>query len=149
MHSIYDKETTSELISRVEKLNPIAQHLWGSMTVSQMLAHVQRSMEVPLGRYSAPPSFMSRVFGPLIKVVALNKKPFRKNLPTAPSYVIKEDRNFEAERNNVIETLRIFSNEGPAAIKNPNHPLFGKMNAEDWSKLLIKHFDHHLRQFGV
>ena len=29
------------------------------------------------------------------------------------------------------------------------HPFFGKMKLDEWGGLNYKHFDHHLRQFGV
>ena len=29
------------------------------------------------------------------------------------------------------------------------HPFFGRMTGEEWDRLLWKHLDHHLRQFGV
>ena len=31
----------------------------------------------------------------------------------------------------------------------PEHPLFGKLSGKDWAALSYKHFNHHLRQFGV
>lgn len=29
------------------------------------------------------------------------------------------------------------------------HPAFGPLSAEEWGVMAWKHFDHHLRQFGV
>ena len=29
------------------------------------------------------------------------------------------------------------------------HPFFGAMTSEEWSVLMYKHLDHHLRQFGA
>ena len=31
----------------------------------------------------------------------------------------------------------------------PDHVLFGPMSRRDWGVFCHKHFDHHLRQFGV
>ncbi len=31
----------------------------------------------------------------------------------------------------------------------PDHALFGRMSGADWGVFVHKHFDHHLRQFGV
>jgi Protein of unknown function (DUF1569) len=31
----------------------------------------------------------------------------------------------------------------------PPHPVFGAMTARDWNRVLYRHTDHHLRQFGV
>jgi hypothetical protein len=29
------------------------------------------------------------------------------------------------------------------------HPLFGALSRNDWARLIWKHIDHHMRQFGV
>ena len=31
----------------------------------------------------------------------------------------------------------------------PEHAAFGSMSGRDWSRLMAKHFDHHLRQFSA
>lgn len=28
------------------------------------------------------------------------------------------------------------------------HPFFGNLNKDEWSRLIYKHLDHHLKQFG-
>ncbi|WP_424351099.1 DUF1569 domain-containing protein [Lutimonas sp.] len=28
------------------------------------------------------------------------------------------------------------------------HPFFGELNREEWARLVYKHLDHHLKQFG-
>ena len=28
------------------------------------------------------------------------------------------------------------------------HPFFGKLNRQEWARLIYKHLDHHLNQFG-
>jgi len=39
--------------------------------------------------------------------------------------------------------------EKPVPITVMNHPFWGKMTYKDWNKLMWKHIDHHLKQFGV
>ena len=46
MKNIFEKDTTEEVISRIEKLSPESQRLWGRMSVSQMLAHCNVTYEM-------------------------------------------------------------------------------------------------------
>ena len=32
---------------------------------------------------------------------------------------------------------------------NGRYPAFGSLNGKEWGRIAWKHFDHHLRQFGV
>ena len=41
-----------------------------------------------------------------------------------------------------------FVARGPGA-RWPEHALMGPMSGRDWGVFVHKHFDHHLRQFGV
>ncbi|MHA6250257.1 hypothetical protein ACXYMU_20145 [Pontibacter sp. CAU 1760] len=45
MKSVFNPADTATLISRINKLTPETQRLWGKMTVSQMLAHCNVSYE--------------------------------------------------------------------------------------------------------
>jgi transposase InsO family protein len=42
-----------------------------------------------------------------------------------------------------------FAAGGPTVCTNNPHSFFGTMTPEQWSILMYKHLDHHLRQFGV
>ena len=37
----------------------------------------------------------------------------------------------------------------PAEREWPGHPFFGAMTKASWARVSYRHFDHHLRQFGV
>ena len=52
------------------------------------------------------------------------------------------------DRERVIKGLRDFVN-APAGSLSPTHGAFGPMSAEDWYRWLVRHTDHHLRQFGL
>ena len=39
MKDFFNQQTTSELIERINKLNPESQQKWGKMSVDKMLAH--------------------------------------------------------------------------------------------------------------
>ena len=73
---------------------------------------------------------------------------FSKNSPTAPEFIFIEQYDFEQSKNELIEKYSRFA-KGHESIKLSNHPFWGQMTYEDWEKLMWKHLDHHLRQFGV
>ncbi|MFT2628492.1 DUF1569 domain-containing protein, partial [Escherichia coli] len=56
-------------------------------------------------------------------------------------------RDFYTELEFLRKMMDIFEERDES--KFHPHPLFGKLTKKQWSDLLSKHFDHHLRQFGV
>jgi len=135
-----------EILTRINKLNPGSKGQWGKMSVSQMLAHLQMPIGVALGNHKLPRSFLGRLVGGLIKHKLYNDQPYKHNLPTAPSFKMTTEKEFDEEKRKVIEMIEKFSEEN---IINTNHPFFGKMTREQWGRANWKHLDHHLQQFGV
>jgi Protein of unknown function (DUF1569) len=60
----------------------------------------------------------------------------------------RENFNFETVQKELATNFGRFANRHEA-IKIMNHPFWGKMTYEDWNKLMWKHMDHHLKQFGA
>ena len=149
MSSIYNQEDAEAFVSRINQLTPITQHVWGTMTVSQMLAHIQEPIKVALGVTKPNRSVIGFLFGKIAKKGIINHQPFKKGLPTDTSFIISDDRSFESEQQNAIALIRAMQKAGPSGITTNKHPFFGKMDATEWDSLTIKHLDHHLRQFGV
>lgn len=145
--NLFDASVREEIISRINKLTPTSKPLWGKMNVSQMLAHVQVPLGVGLGKHKLPRSFIGRVFGPIAKKILYNDKPFKRNLPTDPSFVmISHEKEFEIEKLAILSMIRDFKEEN---IVDEPHPFFGKLTKDLWSTGTWKHLDHHLQQFGV
>jgi hypothetical protein len=81
------------------------------------------------------------------KVVG-NDDPLRRSTPTDPHMVIRDDPSFEPTRVHLSSLIDRFS-KGPAACTSRPHSFFGHMTPDEWSILMYKHLDHHLRQFGA
>ncbi|MEO8235926.1 MAG: DUF1569 domain-containing protein, partial [Flavobacterium sp.] len=92
-------------------------------------------------------NFLMKFLGKMLKNKVFNSD-FGKNSPTAKEFIFTDKYDFEASRNELIKNFSRFA-EGTQSIKITNHPFWGKMTSEDWNKLMWKHVDHHLRQFGV
>ena len=143
---MFDPAVKQAIVARINKLTPESQRRWGKMDVSQMLAHVQLPISCAYGTHQVKGSFIMKLLGPLFKSVLYNGKPYKQGLPTDPSYVIVDSKNFEAERQGLLEKLNRFSRDN---IILENHPVWGKLSKDQWSKATWKHLDHHLTQFGV
>ena len=149
MKSLFDPGVTREMIDRINKLTPDTKSLWGKMTVAQMLAHMQPPLKIALGEQNLKKGLMGFLFGRMAKKQMVTETPFKKNLPTAPSFIVKDTKNFEEEKNRVIDLVNRFSKEPRQDLDTRVHPFFGKLTADELNILHWKHLDHHLRQFGV
>ena len=147
MKSIFDQSTTEELTGRINSLNENSKALWGKMTVSQMLKHCIKWEEMLSGSTMYKQSFIGKLFGKgALKDMLKDDSPVKKNLPTVPSFKIKENGDVTEEKKKWISLIKEHGH-----IFNPDfvHPFFGKMTKEQVGQLAYKHTDHHLRQFNA
>ena len=149
MKNLFTSTVNQEVVDRINKLTPVTKPLWGKMTVAQMLAHSQAPLHVALGDKQLKGGLMAFFFGKIAKKQLVKDESFKRNLPTAPSFVIKGDRNFNEAKTELIDLVQRFSKSDPVEIAKRPHPFFGKLTAEEWNTLQYKHLDHHLTQFGV
>jgi hypothetical protein len=145
--NLFDPAVKQEIVIRINKLTPDSKGLWGKMNVGQMLAHVQVPIGVAEGTNKIKRTLFGRIVGPLAKSIIYNNKPFKRSLPTDPSFVmLGNEKDFETEKQNLLGMVSNFTEN---TIVNEVHPFFGKMTKEQWSIGTWKHLDHHLQQFGV
>lgn len=145
--NLYDANVKQEIINRINKLSPDSQRLWGKMDVAQMLAHLQKQIEVAYGTRIVKGNLLMKLMVPLFKKSLYNEKPWKNGLPTEKTFITTgESKDFETEKNKLLGMVEKFTE---AAIRDTPHPVFGKMTMEQWSHATWKHIDHHLRQFGV
>jgi hypothetical protein len=147
MKNFFDPSAPQELEQRIDKLTPRHTALWGRMNAAQMLSHCAAPMRVATGDLQLkkhPLWFLGRMF----KKRTLGEKPFAKGSPTAREYRRTEPCDFDAEKQSLLEIFHKVA-RGPSTITCFDHPFFGKMNADEWGRLIYKHLDHHLNQFGL
>ena len=149
MQSLFDTKTNEEIINRINALTVDSKNEWGKMNVSQMLRHSQQPLLVAFGDKKLKRGLMGILFGNMAKKAFLKPGDLKKNLPTDPSFLVKDQKEFEEEKQKLIELVKRFAASGPGGISKDPHPFFGKLTVDEWDTLQIKHLDHHLRQFGV
>jgi len=149
MKNLFDKDCYDEISRRLNALTPASQRQWGKMDAAQMLAHCKAAFTVPLTDKKIPRNFLGLLIGWMVKAKLYNDSPWKKNLPTAPNFIIKGERDFEKEKQELFDLVNQFYTGGPANVGKFPHPMFGTYTSEQWGQSMYKHLDHHLRQFGV
>ena len=149
MEYLFNNQVADNLIARINRLSPGSKPLWGKMTVTQMLAHCQVPMQVALGERKLKRHLLGVLFGPLAKKTVISDKPFKRGLPTDPSFVVKVTGDFDQEKAKLIALIQKFNTGKEGALTRDPHPFFGRLTAQEWNKSQWKHIEHHLQQFGV
>ena len=149
MQSLFDADTYNSITERINKLTPTTERQWGKMNVAQMLAHCKEAFRVPLSEKPMPRMWLGLLLGWAFKSKLYNDVPWKKNLPTAPNFIIKDERDFNKEKHELMEMVHQFYTKGAGEVGKFPHPMFGTFTPEQWGMSMYKHLDHHLQQFAV
>ena len=150
MNNIFDQQEVASIIARINQLTPDTKRLWGKMSVAQMLAHCNVSYEMAFENIHPKPNvFMRFILKTLVKENVVNEKPYSKNSGTAPQFIIKDEKDFEKEKQRLIAYIQKTLSLGEKYFEGRESLSFGKMKAKEWNNMFAKHLDHHLTQFGV
>jgi hypothetical protein len=148
--SLFQAESVREVKERLRRLSPDSSRQWGAMSAAQMLAHCSAGLEMAAGEIRPARALIGRIIGPAVKRVALrDEEPMRRNSPTSRELVMTGEKDFEAERGRLTGLIDRFAAAGPSGCTDHPHAFFGPLKPDEWSILMYKHLDHHLRQFGV
>jgi hypothetical protein len=141
-----------EIKTRLNKLTPSSQRLWGSMSINQMLVHCAEQVRICIGDLPIRPRG-GKLTQFLLKWIGLNiplKMP--KNLKTIAEldpnkqYMTKPTE-FGKDYKTLIDLYEKLLNMPEN--QHFEHPVFGVLTKNEAIKLTNIHLDHHLRQFGV
>ena len=149
MNSLFAPPDRQQILDRLGKLEADATRQWGKMDAAQMCAHCVAALEVGAGDVTKDHSFIGRVLGRFVKGSLLGEKPFSKNSPTDPSFVVTDPRDFAKEKARLAAIVKRFGEAGASAADGRMHSFFGRLKGDEWGVLMHKHLDHHLRQFGA
>ncbi len=145
--TIFNRANFLVIYDRLAKLQPGAKRQWGKMNLVQMLNHLKVATGSGIKIYDLKDesSFLTRG---IIKFIVLR---ILKRLPKNA----KAPEGFKVEMNNPLDFNRekeralIILEKAYASVNEAYpHPTFGLMSRAEWGKLIYRHFDHHLRQFG-
>jgi len=151
MIQIFTPEGTQHVIDRINALTPDSKPLWGEMNASQMLAHCNVTYElIYTDKHPSPKNpFMRWVLKSFVKKMVVSEEPYKKNMRTAPHFLMTSDKNIEEERERLINYIKRTQELGAEHFDGKESHSFGVLNKTEWNNMFAKHLDHHLTQFGV
>ena len=150
MPTIFDPNDARAIQARIARLAPGTPALWGRMSAPQMVCHLTDSCKVALGDTptTLKPGILSN---PIARWLIISVLPMpRAKAPTSREFLVTSPADWEADLRTLKEHLERVEAKGRDSQSQWNpHPSFGAMHPAQYGKLLYKHMDHHLRQFGV
>lgn len=149
MKTLHDPAVRDALCARVDRLTPESTRRWGTMTVDQMLWHVNEMFENSLNHFR-PKDLRIPLPKAVIRFMVL-RLPWPRGSPTLPEVRPNLGRQypFEEERRRLRRLIAEFTARDMNSEGWGHSAGMGDINGRDWSALQAKHLDHHLRQFGV
>ncbi len=150
MKSLFNENTYRDTRKRIEAIQVTNNRQFGKMTIAQMMAHCSIGFEKAVGKlpFEDKSNTILRTLVKKIVLSAVKKGDLGKNQKTFPDYVVINERDFNIEKQRLIESLDAFYHYGFKG-EMSRHPYFGKFSKDDWGALQYVHTDHHLKQFSA
>ncbi|MBL7775074.1 MAG: DUF1569 domain-containing protein [Saprospiraceae bacterium] len=139
------------LIHRLQGLRPDSQRRWGQLDARQLLPHLTDPLLVALGDRTAQPmpSVLSK--RPLSTFMVW-LAPWPKGAPTAAEFIPGKKGtpplDFDRDRQALLLAIHRFAQQSENQSFHPS-PVFGRLSNRAWGRLMWRHINHHLRQFGL
>ena len=148
--SVFNRNDVDNILDRIEKLSPEMQPKWGKMNVAKMLSHCNVTYELVYENIHPKPNpFKVFILKLVIKPSIVSDKPYKNSLPTAPEFIIHDDKDFEVEKKRLVAYIEKTFELGEGFFDGKKSHSFGKLSKNEWNAMFAKHLDHHLKQFGV
>lgn len=146
MKTLWDATTRRDLQSRLATIAPHTKPGWGKMSAPAMMTHLADSLRMAMGDLACTPKPSPLRAFPL-KQLVVYWAPWPKGVPTAPELLARAPAPWTTEVTDVTALMdRLAARaDGPFG----DHPAFGRLTSRAWGRLMFRHVDHHLRQFGV
>jgi hypothetical protein len=149
MKTLFEPADYQEIVTRIDSIRAESPRQWGKMTPSQMFEHTARVLEMASGKVPRKQIVIGKLIAWAFKKEFVGPRPFRKNAPTGPDYVIRDQPDLDTTRTRLKSLLAELHALGEAGCDGNVHAFFGKLSGREWGTTQYKHLDHHLRQFGA
>jgi hypothetical protein len=149
MKSVITDDGLKDILSRLEKLSCDTVPEWGSMNAAQMLSHCTVSLRLAFNEIEPEHNEKYLAIGKMVKNQLFDTDVFMKNIPTTKEFLNTEREDFAKNKIVFVEYLKRFSATDINFKGTGKHPYFGLLNMDEWGKLIYKHTNHHLVQFGI
>jgi hypothetical protein len=149
MQTLFDTAQEQAILRRLEGLQPSSPRQWGKMNAGQAMAHCSIALEMATGDNPRKQKLIGKLFAPFVRSSLLGEKPFSRNSPTDPAFVVTDEKDFAQEKQRLTGLVNRFCQRGPSEAAKFEHSFLGRISGEEWGVMMYKHVDHHLRQFGA
>jgi len=147
MPTLFDPSARAQIISRVSRLTPDRQPLWGRMNAGQVQTHLADQLRSGLGDLACRSKGGPFRYFPLRELI-IYLLPWPKGVPTAPELLSTTPAEFAGDQKALTQLIERFGARKPGEPWG-EHPAFGRISRRAWGVLAWRHLDHHLRQFGL
>ena len=117
------------------------------MNAGQMLSHLVQTLRMATGEMPTKSRRLPMRYPPLRQFI-IYLMPFPKGVGTAKELMPVDGVELAASRDDLHHLLEALARK-QSERSWPEHPAFGRLSGREWGVLVYRHFDHHLRQFGV
>jgi uncharacterized protein YbjT (DUF2867 family) len=150
MGNMFDARDRAAMVARLHTLAPQAARRWGRMSAPQMVWHLSAQLRSLLDELQVKPRGGRMLRSAFVRWLVIDLPlPFpRGRVPTAPEYVAFETGEWDADVAQLEERLERWAGRGMAAGACV-HPAFGPLDGRRTGRLVWKHWNHHLAQFGA
>jgi murein endopeptidase len=147
--SLYDAAAREAVLARIAALRPDARRVWGKMDLPQAMAHCAVALEAATGDRPMPQAFIGKILGSFFRGKLLGPEPFDRDSPTHKDLKVADRREFARERDRLAAAVKKFAAAGPDSSARIKHGFIGRLTGDEWGRVMHKHLDHHLKQFGA
>jgi hypothetical protein len=150
MATMFEPRARAAMIARLHALTPRSQRLWGKMTAPQMVWHLSAQLRHLLGELEVKPRGNALMRSAFIRWLIIDTPlPFpRGKAPTAPEFAAHAPGEWGTDLARLEEQLERWAARGQDS-GACEHPAFGPLDGRQTGRLIWKHWDHHLSQFGA
>jgi Protein of unknown function (DUF1569) len=149
MKTLFEPAAYQEILRRLDSIHTGSTRQWGKMTVSQMLEHTARTLEMASGKVPRTQRPIGKVLSWAFRKNFVGPKPFPRNAPTGPFAIVTHEPELQPARERLKGLLADLHAMGETGCDGNVHSFFGKLSGREWGITQYKHLDHHLRQFGA
>jgi len=150
LENLFNTKDRELILERISKLNENSRAVWGKMNVNEMMVHLTDPLRVAIGEKQAE-FFKTEYSEPGLRHKIIYELEWPKDSPTSPEFNREfkgtEPMDFKSDLDTLHEVVKNFISKSDE-VSFTIHPTFGDISKEDWGRLMWKHMDHHLKQFG-
>src|SRR5436305_15092623 len=132
MKTLFNDGDRDALLQRLDALQAGSPRQWGKMNAPQMVTHCARALEAATGDRPMKQKLIGKILMPFFRKSILGEKPFSRNSPTDPSFIVADERDLSTERQRLADVIAKFAARGPDAAGKEMHAFFGAMTGQEW-----------------